>query len=103
MAHRLPTAIAFTLGFPLIALGIRTYFAADWMVTYSMFTGSQFNYWGSIFVAGAYVAAVMLAVRTSIMPYLQEAVAAPLSVRAAGMAREVSDVSAGSADEIGDR
>ncbi len=64
------------LGFPLIAWGVERNIAEDWAVTYSMFTGSQFNYWGSLFVAFAYVATIMLFVQSGFLPWLQQALAA---------------------------
>ncbi len=53
-------AIAAVAGAPLIMLGIRRNFAADWDVTYSFFLGTQFNYWGSLLVSLGYVGAIML-------------------------------------------
>ena len=56
------------LGLPLIITGLVRNFAESWALTYSMFIGWQFNYWGSVFVAFAYVAAVMLLVGSGWMP-----------------------------------
>jgi uncharacterized protein len=69
-------AIGSAIGFPLILIGVTRNFAADWSVTYSMFFGSQFNYWGSMFVALAYVGLVMLVVKTRVLRWLQHALAA---------------------------
>jgi uncharacterized protein len=69
-------AASSVLGFLLILLGVTRNFAADWAVTYSMFIGSQFNYWGSMFVALAYVGLVMLVVKTRVLRWLQHALAA---------------------------
>ena len=53
-------AVAFPIGYTLIIYGVNRNFEADWDVTYSMFSGWQYNYIGSIFVAMGYVAVVML-------------------------------------------
>jgi uncharacterized protein len=48
------------IGYPIITTGIIKNFAAEWSVQYSMFLGWQYNYWGSLFVAFAYVCLIML-------------------------------------------
>lgn len=48
------------IGFPLILTGIRLNFQADWSLRYSLFFGSQWNYWGSLAVALSYAAVVCL-------------------------------------------
>ena len=53
----------FGIGIPLITYGARQHIAHGWSFEYSFFLGSQFNYWGSLFVAGAYLGCVMLAVQ----------------------------------------
>jgi uncharacterized protein len=52
--------IGFLVGLPAVILGIIFNFAANWSLEYSMFLGWQYNYWGSLFVAGGFIAAVML-------------------------------------------
>ena len=52
--------IGLLVGLPIVILGVVFNFAANWSVEYSMFLGWQYNYWGSLFVAGAFIAAVML-------------------------------------------
>jgi uncharacterized protein len=64
------------LGLPLIVTGLLRNFAEGWAMTYSMFIGWQFNYWGSVFVAFAYVAAVMLLVKSGWMQRASHALAA---------------------------
>ena len=53
------------VGFPLIYLGILRRFASDWSLEYAFFQGAQYNYWGSVFVALAYVLLIMLAVKVA--------------------------------------
>jgi uncharacterized protein len=55
----------FVLGLPLIIWGINRHFAAQWDYAYSMFIGSQFNYWGSLFLAMGYIAIVMLIAKST--------------------------------------
>ena len=51
--------VGFAVGLPVVAYGIAWNFAAGWTL-YSMYAGSQFNYWGAPFVSLAYIAIVML-------------------------------------------
>ncbi len=55
--------LGFLIGLPLIWFGIVQRFADGWSVPWSFFNGSQYNYWGSVFVALAYVSVVMLIVK----------------------------------------
>lgn len=52
--------IGLLVGLPMVILGVIFNFAANWSLEYSMFLGWQYNYWGSLFVAGGFIAAVML-------------------------------------------
>ncbi|MCG8309151.1 MAG: DUF418 domain-containing protein [Cytophagales bacterium] len=48
------------VGYSLIIHGVNKNFEANWSVEYSMFFGSQWNYFGSLFVAIGYLALLML-------------------------------------------
>lgn len=48
------------IGITLITIGIRQNFAHEWKIGYSMFFGAQFNYWGSLFMAFAFICGIML-------------------------------------------
>jgi len=48
------------VGFPIVIYGIYMNFTMNWDFQYSMFTGSQFNYWGSLFVAYGYISLIMV-------------------------------------------
>jgi uncharacterized protein len=48
------------IGIPLVITGAIMNFRMDWAVGYSMFFGSQFNYWGSLFVSFCYICMIML-------------------------------------------
>ena len=50
-----PIFILIPLGFTLIIVGVIKNFNADWSWEYSRFLGSQFNYWGSLFLCIAYI------------------------------------------------
>ncbi len=56
-------AVGFAVGLPVIGLGIVRRFASGWSMEYAFFNGAQYNYWGSLFVALAYVSVVMLIVK----------------------------------------
>ncbi len=66
----------FALGYPIIYLGVLRNFAADWTLTYSMYIGSQFNYWGSLFVACGYISLLMLFSKSKLLAALQKSLAA---------------------------
>ena len=48
-------------GLPLIAFGVHRNFQEHWDIHYSFFIGSQFNYWGSLGIALAWICLVMIA------------------------------------------
>lgn len=52
------------VGLPLVAYGAYANFRNGWDIRYSFFFGSQFNLWGSVLVALAYVSAVILLVKS---------------------------------------
>lgn len=68
-------AVGLAGGLPLIAYGVRWNFAHEWSMQHSMFAGTLFNYWGSLLVASAYIAAVMLAFRSGRLTGLQNLLA----------------------------
>lgn len=53
-------AAGLAIGLPLAAYGVVRNFTESWPVEYSLFIGSHFNYWGSLFVALAYIGMMML-------------------------------------------
>jgi uncharacterized protein len=56
------------LGFALVAIGIVSNEIYDWHVSFSMFLGNQFNYWGSVLIAIGYLAVVSLLIRSQRLP-----------------------------------
>lgn len=74
--YRRLALVGAALGLPLISLGIVRNFAAGWSLEYSMFLGSQFNYWGSLAIAMAWLGLVVGLTRTPHLPALQHRLAA---------------------------
>ncbi|MGD9401177.1 MAG: DUF418 domain-containing protein [bacterium] len=68
--------IGYGAGLPLVIAGTANNFAAGWSFEYSMFYGSQWNYWGSIFVAMGHVGLVMLLCRSGLFERLKRVLAA---------------------------
>lgn len=68
--------ISLLIGLPIIIFGMLKNFEANWSFEYSMFLGSQFNYWGSLFVSFAYISLIMLFCKSSVVPWLKERFAA---------------------------
>ena len=52
--------VTLPIGYLLIVYGVNKNFDANWSVEYSMFFGSQWNYFGSLFVALGYISIMML-------------------------------------------
>jgi uncharacterized protein len=53
--------VGLACGLPLVGYGLFWNFSHQWSWDSSMYAGSLFNYWGSLFIASAYIALVMLA------------------------------------------
>ncbi|WP_237134403.1 DUF418 domain-containing protein [Pseudohongiella sp. O18] len=62
-------------GLPLVAFGIFWNFSNDWQVS-SMFTGSQFNYWGSVLVSLGWMALIVLTLKGKRLTALTDRLAA---------------------------
>lgn len=68
--------ISWLLGLPLVIWGILRNFEEGWSLEYSMFIGSQWNYWGSLFISFGMICLVMWVAQTSILGGLQRRLAA---------------------------
>ena len=68
--------ILFPLGFTFIIIGVIKNFNADWNWEYSRFLGSQFNYWGSLFLCIAYLSIFMIFTNSNILKSLKNRFAA---------------------------
>ena len=64
------------LGFTLIMIGVIKNFSADWNWEYSRFLGSQFNYWGSLFLCIVYISIFMIIINSNILKSLKVRLAA---------------------------
>jgi uncharacterized protein len=58
--YRKGLTLGVIIGLPIIVWGIIQNFEAGWTLEYSMFIGSQFNYWGSLAISFSYICAIML-------------------------------------------
>ena len=56
--------ISWLIGFPIVIFGLIKNFDASWSFEYSMFLGSQYNYYGSLFVSFGYICIIMLISQT---------------------------------------
>jgi uncharacterized protein len=68
--------VSFLIGFPIVIFGVYKNFQAEWSFEYSMYIGSQFNYWGSIFVSFGYICGIMLVAKSQLYPWLRDRFAA---------------------------
>lgn len=59
-------AVAVAIGVPLIAYGVHRQAASGWEARYSLFLGTQYNYWASILVALGWIGATMLLCRSGL-------------------------------------
>jgi len=63
-------------GLAMVIAGWFANFHHNWSFDYSMFEGQQFNYWGSLFLAGAYLGGMMLICQAGKLPGLTRRLAA---------------------------
>jgi uncharacterized protein len=68
--------LGFSIGLLLIKLGMNENSAHLWDGAFAFFYGVQFNYWGSIFMAMAYIALIMLLCKLPFMTWLNFLLAA---------------------------
>ena len=61
--YRRMMLLGFGVGLPVIGYGAWRNFETGWGMLYSLFLGSQFNYWGSVAVAIGWIGLVMLVAR----------------------------------------
>jgi len=64
------------LGLSMVIIGWFAHFRYNWSFEYSMFRGQQFNYWGSLFLAGAYFGGMMLICQSGKLPSITRRLAA---------------------------
>ena len=74
--YAVTAVVGFVVGLPFVWTGIARRFADGWSVPWSFFVGSQYNYWGSAFVALAYISIVMLIVKSGALERITRTLAA---------------------------
>ena len=74
--YQVGTVVGLAVGLGLILTGVHLHEANEWSFEYSFFFGTQFNYWGSPFIAFAYVCIVMLLCQSNLLMWLQKSLAA---------------------------
>lgn len=74
--YRLVLLSGGVLGLALCGMGVQQNFAHQWDLRYSFFFGTQWNYWGSLFLALAYAAGIALLVRSHALAAIAKALAA---------------------------
>ena len=74
--YRRMAMIGLPVGWALVLYGIWSNTQAGFSLEYTMFLGSQFNYWGSLLVSLGYIGVVMLAVQHGWLAGLQRRLAA---------------------------
>ncbi len=60
------------IGYTLIYAGLRYNFSHQWAFEFSMYQGAQFNYWGSLFVAYAYICVIVLIFKSGALRWCTE-------------------------------
>jgi len=74
--YRKGVIISWIIGLPIVIYGIVLNYANNWSMEYSMFLGSQFNYWGSLFVSFGFICLVMLLVKSDGLQGIKDRLAA---------------------------
>lgn len=68
--------ISWLIGLSIVIYGIYANFATEWSLEFSMFIGSQYNYWGSLFVSYGLICGIMLVAKSKIVQGLKDRLAA---------------------------
>ena len=63
-------------GLAIVYYGMTTNFEANFSIEYSMFVGSQYNYWGSLLVTLGYIGAVVLCVKLNLFSFIKNSLRA---------------------------
>lgn len=74
--YTMGAVISSAIGLSLVIYGVQQNEAHNWSLAYSFFLGSQFNYWGSLFVSFSYACTIMLCCRLGWFQSLQKRLAA---------------------------
>ncbi|MDH3243499.1 MAG: DUF418 domain-containing protein [Saprospiraceae bacterium] len=74
--YQLGLLCSWLLGFPIVIYGLVQNFETDWNFHYSMYLGSQYNYWGSLPISFGYICITMLIIRSKALPWIRIRLAA---------------------------
>ncbi len=74
--YRWMVVVGLGVGLPIIALGVARNMSVGWTLGFSRFHGGQFNHWGSMLVAAAYIGLIMLWCQGSLLTSLRSRLAA---------------------------
>ena len=70
------TVVGLAVGLPVVSYGVYRQFLSDWDPAYFFFTGTLFNYWGSLGVSLAWIGMVLWVYRVSTGGWLRNSLAA---------------------------
>ncbi|WP_445383029.1 DUF418 domain-containing protein [Robiginitalea sp. IMCC43444] len=68
--------IGCSLGLLISGYGMYTNFNANFSFEYSMYLGSQWNYWGSLFMSFGYICGIMAIAKSNAFPWVRDRLAA---------------------------
>lgn len=68
--------ISWAIGLPIVIYGVVLNYQHSWSMEFSMFLGSQYNYWGSLLVSFGFISLIMLLVKSHKMQALKSRLAA---------------------------
>lgn len=70
------TGVGLAVGLPLVVIGAQLNLAAGFRWDFTFFFGDQFNYWGSLFLAGGYLGALLFIAQSALMQGMVRALSA---------------------------
>jgi len=68
--------ISWLIGLPIVIYGIIQNYSHNWALEYSMFGGSQYNYWGSLLVSFGFICLIMIIVKSTNFMWIKARLAA---------------------------
>ncbi len=68
--------VSWVIGLPIVIYGVFKNYSENFSFEFSMYIGSQFNYWGSLLVGYGYICLMMLLAKSSLFAALQSRLAA---------------------------
>ena len=68
--------LGYVIGFSIVLYGLNRNLEVEFSFPYSMYIGSQYNYWGSLFVGFGHISAIMLIARSNSLSWIKDRLAA---------------------------